>query len=990
MNRINVMSKKILSVLLAVAVLLGTINGGTMFASASETTDETATTTEETWKLLGGSGDVTWATTGKNLEPQTVEFDTTVIVTKLRLQINKLLSSTMRYRIWEIEIFDSAGNKIATTDTVTASVSSTSATKTEGDVSYLIDGNKTNVTLADDGTIASYGWSRYMGYFNTTTPANEYLDFTFAKPVEISKVIIYCDYCNYNAPLNWDIYGVVSDLNFVGEQADIAWKYEDATVESSSVIFELPIFTDKLRLYIDKINQYFNYDIIELEILDENGNNLEDNVTITVSDSMDKAGLSYLTDNSKDGYGSKYVMSNLDTRTPTDQYFDITFNEIAEVKEVKIWCWYGDTALSAFSVYASVFHPKSMLIDDEYKLDSTNDIISCVPAGTTAMEVLNKLVPSALLGASANIYDGENQVAHTTELKTGNVLRVSDSTTTYEEYQIAVFGDVNGDGQATIADTVYVENNLDTLTILQKYAASLNGWNVIGKSGAITWESAANVVESRKVEFDTIPENITSLRVRINVASKNLKYQLTEIKLYGPDGTNHAQSATLSVAEGMVTTNLKYLNNNNTKDWDPIYTSNLFTITSLEGEYFEFTWNSPVTICSVEFFSRYSKSTAPTDFDILYQFGDVQTEASATLTNQAVLEAYQPESEQLYSDEYVQQVASKVQALSGFSFTFMTDTHIDGRALYGNPSLDHLSNATRLSNLVPLKAIVHGGDLIDGVGVKSKSLGYISQAVSTLVKESDVPVLMTQGNHDDNSPYLMQVENTSEQYITAEEWYWNVTRNLEGYNIVQNQDDLDGNYFYMDFESDKIRMLVVNTNDLPYVLNEDGTLKYLATNGDFAISNEQLNWIASEALDFSGKEDWELVVISHVSLHNPIASENQPCRNSEILTDMLEAFQSGGSYTSPVYTGDFAQSVSVDFTRQGARNVIACIAGHNHADRSREINGIWYITTAASLANTRAYGTTEEDAFDIFTIDTANRKIYATRFGAGEDREFTY
>lgn len=979
MNRIYAISKKVLSVLLAVAVLLGTINVETMFTAASETTDETATTVEETWKLLASTTDtVPWTTDATTHEQSTVTLESPVSLTTLRLQITKL-STSKKYKIFEVYIYDENGNNIAPNAEESVHGSMSSKAETEGG----------SVECVNDTWVDSWSYLERTDS-STRTPTDEYIEFKFDKEVTVSGVTLECHWCNSDAPYAWRILGNPGDggFTYVNALKDIVWEYNDATPEEKSLA--TPVFTDKLRVYIDKISSNKSYWILELQIIDADGNNVAAKATIEDSSGTSADVLENLVDEDLNGNNPKYDKSSLPYATLFNEYIEFSFDEIIDIREVKIYCWYGGSALTAFSVYANVCEPSAVLIDDEYKLDSTNHMISCVPTGTTAMEMLNKLTPSALLGASANIYDGENQVALTTELKTGHVLRVSDDTTTYEEYEIAVFGDVNGDGKATDEDTVYVENNLDTLTTLQKYAASLNGWNVIGESGALTWKSTESVVESHKVEFDIIPENITSLRVRINVASHNLKYQMTEIKLYGPDGTNLATSATVSVAEGMAETNLKYLNNDNTKDWDPIYTSNVFPITSLEGEYFDFTWSSPVTVCSAEVFSRYSKSTAPVDFDVLYQFSDAETEASSQLVEQAVLKAQQPEDEQLYSDEYVQSVADKVQSLSGFSFTFMTDTHIDGRALYGNPSLNHLSNATRLSNLVPLKAVVHGGDLMDGVGVKSKSLNYISQAVSTLVKESEVPVLMTQGNHDDNSPYLMQAENTPEQYITAEEWYWTVTRNLEGYNIVQNQNDLDGNYFYLDFESDKIRMLVVNTNDLPYVL-EDGTVKYLATNGDFAISDAQLDWIAAEALDFSEKEEgWGLVVISHVPLHYPDVTGAQNCRNAQILTDMLEAFQSGENYAPDSWDGDFAQSVSVDFSAQGPQEVIACIAGHNHRDLSRKINGIWYITTAASLANQRAYGTEEEDAFDVFTIDRNEKRIYATRFGAGEDRVFSF
>ncbi len=967
----------LLSIMLIVSLLVGSIQLG------FTTKAEEETSVSDGMKLLASTTDKKpWTTNEGTHEQSTVTLESPVSLTTLRLQITRL-ANTNKYKIFEVEILDENGNNIAGQATAAVYGSGMKTYTDAGRVSYLNDGY-------------TESWSYLTRKDSSTqTPTDEYIEFTFPGEVTVSAVTLDCSWCTTDAPYNWRIYGNTNTEGFtyVNALKDIAWEYNDSTAEEKSL--DVSVYTDRLRIYIDKIGQNMNYWILELKIIDADGNNVASKATITDSSGSSEDVLSNLVDEDYNGHNPKYEKANLPYSILYNEYIEFSFDEVINIDEVKMYCWYGGTALTAFSVYAQVYEPAAVPVDDAYKFDSENNIISCVPVGTTVLEMTNKLNSSKLYGSCVDIYeaDGTTLLSSTTELKTGDVLRVYQGEHIYEEYQIAIFGDVDGDGQATIADTVYTENNPDSLTLLQKYAASLNGWNVIGASGALDWQIGDDVVDSRVIEFDVVPENITSLRLRINVAGLYKNYQIFEIKMYGPDGTNLARNATITVADGMPTDRINRINNGDDRDNVQPYTSNNFSVdkAGLENEYFDFTWSEPVTVVSMELINRWAKSTAPKDFDILYKFDTAEAEASELLVNHAVLEAYQPENKkQLYSDEYVQAVAEKAKEHSGLRFTFVTDTHIDANAGYGNPSLNHLTNATRVSNLLPANAIVHGGDLIDGLYHKDRSLNYITKAVTTLVKESQVPVLMTQGNHDDNSAYLKEIKNTVEQYTTADEWYWNVTRHLEQYNIEQNPDDLNGNYYYVDFENEKVRMLVVNTNDLPYVLNEDGTMKYLATGGDFAISDAQLDWIAAEALDFNEKEGWELVVVSHVPLHYPDDTETQNCRNAEILTDMLEAFQSGMQYNPEPWDGDFAQSVSVDFSTQGRREVIACISGHNHEDLDKEINGILYITTAASLADERAYGTTDEDAFDIFTIDTANKKIYATRFGAGEDRVFTY
>lgn len=1001
MRMLNKKKGKRLSIILAISLLVGMVPMS-MVSKAS---------TDSDMKLLASTGDtIPWTTyVTSPLESSTLAFDEATPITKLRLQITKL-SSWKKYKIFEVEILNNEGTNIASQATVEIFGSMTSkdiADWEEGEL--LVDG----VKYKENGTTASdYSYLERTGS-STRTPTDEYIEFTFSEKVTVSQITLFCSWCNNgsnggDAPFAWEIYGnpskdVPSDLTWVGERVGIEWPSDDETAETQSVVFDNPISLDKLRVYIDEINQYKSYSILELEIYDEEGNNIAPDATITDSSSTSAANIAELTNGATNGNWGKYERSGLASSTPLNEYIDFAFGETVKVKEVRMYCWYGNSALKAFSVYASLVEPTLAFLNDEYQVNEEEKIVHQVPAGTTALEFMNQIDSVKLLENDIKLTTQDGTLItddkSTLNLQTGTKVVVYDTAGDILSYDIAVFGDVDCDGEATIADTVLTKQYEDekaTLTLLQQYAAGRSGTQLVAESGALTWYlHSGTESEKAQITFDTVPRDITKLRVYINDAGKYKNYSISEIKLYDENGTNvaHKNYASVSVNTHMQTEKLSYVNDGYENYWST-YSSYTYDLGGLSDDYIEFTWTSPVTVCSYEMICFYGNTNAPRNLDIRCDFGDLSI--SRNYVNSQALKNYVVQMGTLYSEEYFNSVAETVashETATSLSLGFITDTHIDNQATYGYPSLSHLLNATKLANMAELDGLIHGGDLIDGGYVKNRSMSYISRGVSTLVSTSKVPIFMTQGNHDDNSMYLMK-NNTADQHIKAEDWYWAVTRNLEQYGIVQNPDDPYGNYYYQDFEDSKIRVIFVNTNDLPYVLNEDGTVKYLATNGDFAIGNKQLNWIADTALNFTDKGgdagNWAVLVMSHVYLYNPKNVTNQPCKNSWILTEMLEAFKNGTAYTSEASTGDFAQSVTVDFTSQGAMEVIACIAGHNHLDLNAEVNGIQYITTAASLANQRPYGTIEEDAFDIFTIDRETKKIYATRFGAGEDREFAY
>lgn len=100
-----------------------------------------------------------------------------------------------------------------------------------------------------------------------------------------------------------------------------------------------------------------------------------------------------------------------------------------------------------------------------------------------------------------------------------------------------------------------------------------------------------------------------------------------------------------------------------------------------------------------------------------------------------------------------------------------------------------------------------------------------------------------------------------------------------------------------------------------------------------------------------------------------------------------------------VLTGYDAVSVNADFTSYKGE-LVGYFAGHTHNDNTYTYTdwGIPIITTrcdgasenVSTLLNERVAGTVTEQSFDVFTINTNKRKIYATKIGAGTDRVIDY
>jgi hypothetical protein len=223
-------------------------------------------------------------------------------------------------------------------------------------------------------------------------------------------------------------------------------------------------------------------------------------------------------------------------------------------------------------------------------------------------------------------------------------------------------------------------------------------------------------------------------------------------------------------------------------------------------------------------------------------------------------------------------------------------------------------------------------------------------------------LMLVRGNHDD-----VYGSSGSNSYVNkvAPSKVWNALHRPQASDFRRVFGG-DGTYFYLDNVPQKVRFVCLNSHYYDGAAITSGTASAMTT----GFGTAQLEWLKNIALDV--ESDWSVVIAMHTP---PIA-------------DYAKTF------SETDYKG------IRDTIYNSTANIIGIFCGHVHKDRliPTDLNRpICTITCAINTPydgtatdRTNAKGTDKETAIDIVSINKANRTIYMTRLGAGEDREVSY
>lgn len=321
---------------------------------------------------------------------------------------------------------------------------------------------------------------------------------------------------------------------------------------------------------------------------------------------------------------------------------------------------------------------------------------------------------------------------------------------------------------------------------------------------------------------------------------------------------------------------------------------------------------------------------------------------------------------------------------------FMTDIHYALNENH-NVRMQRTVNAYKeLAARVPIDKLILGGDFTNE-GCKSYKTQCFMELREHLKSLQHYPVL---GNHDDGSIWdfsYIEAE-SSTNHLTHEEIYHLFFEHLKS-ETVEFGDGDRGLYYYCDDPIKKIRYIFLDSQDIPYIYDAKGKLKYTGQ-FSYALSQKQLDWLVSSALKTENEEYGILLIIHSVDMSSSVAATAKRPYLA-VLSEILECYQKGQECWIELEHEDFGVKVQADFSRYVRSKVLGVLVGHYHRDMvSYGEGGFPYIFTANSVMYyegkptelERTDGDASELLFDVITINRKEGKMYITRVGAGEDR----
>lgn len=285
--------------------------------------------------------------------------------------------------------------------------------------------------------------------------------------------------------------------------------------------------------------------------------------------------------------------------------------------------------------------------------------------------------------------------------------------------------------------------------------------------------------------------------------------------------------------------------------------------------------------------------------------------------------------DKIASDEWIVNECARVSGKidkSILNFALLTDSHYVQNGTWS----DTITCLHKLDEEINLNGIIHLGDLSDGMLTLEETNDIVDKVKSDM-NSIGKPVYITPGNHD--------------------------------YNYFRGNPDLlypEKPQYFVDYQKDNLRLIFIDSFD-PKEPIRYGFTEYC------------IHWL--ESVLYSMPKHYKAIIFSHVPPLVRLQTWTSNIRNRHLLIDVLNKY---------------------------AENILAFLNGHTHCDHlfNDLHNGKFPIVAInnskcecfldhkpnGGVTPYRELGTKNQESFDIMSIDTRKRKVYFTRFGAGDDR----
>ena len=295
---------------------------------------------------------------------------------------------------------------------------------------------------------------------------------------------------------------------------------------------------------------------------------------------------------------------------------------------------------------------------------------------------------------------------------------------------------------------------------------------------------------------------------------------------------------------------------------------------------------------------------------------------------------------------------------------FTTDNHYGASNGMNFPQTAATIKA--INEKYPIDVIIDGGDAINGDESKATDVSRIQEIVGSL-KAINGEAYTIVGNHDDGSFTAQETP-----LLSAEELY-----SLFGRHMTKAVDNIGEtkSYGYKDFESVGIRLIILDS----HIYNGSNG----ATPSTWGYDSDQVAWLTNEALNTTN----QVMIFSHMGVTQEFSVANIQPVNGVAVRTAIESFIANGGV------------------------VIGFFHGHTHWDymgKHSQNNGFYEISTGCSRIVTgpitlysgyyptgatmpiREAETSTQELYDIIVVKPNSRTVNMIRFGAGDNRAFSY
>lgn len=337
--------------------------------------------------------------------------------------------------------------------------------------------------------------------------------------------------------------------------------------------------------------------------------------------------------------------------------------------------------------------------------------------------------------------------------------------------------------------------------------------------------------------------------------------------------------------------------------------------------------------------------------------------------------------------------ANRLTSDKTFKTLIITDTHIEHEAKtnqIANINASNMDDFLKIDEgLNHNDASIHLGDFIDGNFDKPTS---VSSAVKLCRDFYNKPHRYgIYGNHDYNGQW--------DGFSGKNGLYkYNLTRLFDKQDMKEYYTPTQKDYYYIDNDNKKTRLIFLNSFDISYKTKEDGQL-YLDPLNTRGFGIVQIEWLLT-TLD-NVPQDYNVIVFTHDTFNNVF--DDGQYYNGDLVRKICEAYQSktelevfttGIDETSPVY--DYYKIEKTHSFENTKGKILSVVNGHRHIDKSLVKNGIRYISLLCARAESgdseekpiRNYYDITRNAVSYLEFDVNNQIVKLMRYGAGLDRQY--